>query len=471
MHLVRQSIARALPLATALLISTCAAASPIYSLDVDIDWDAGTFAGTLDLAFGNDADEPLDRIALNLFANDATLYGAASLVVLDAFVDGVPIPLPPEQTDSTRLPIALPIPLTAGQTASLVTHFVGRTAPSPDESGPGESGYGILTKNRDSLVLTAFYPILAVERAPSGEGSCGIGDRLWSEAADYAVTVRADASLVPASTGDLIASERSDGLATHVFEATSARDFSLVLTRGFEEAVLQSGSKTLRSHFPSDQRDASERALLLAVQSWELYESRIAPLPFEEIEIVSVPLQRVAGVEFTGLILVSTSYAQRPNDLIYDIILSHEMAHQWFYAAVGNDPTAEPWLDESLATFLSNIHLETYRGSTSALSERARWARTYGAAQRATPELSVGDSSCAFPSSSAYSSFVYDGGALLLQTIRTEIGDPSFFDGLTSYYEAHTGDIGTSASLFEHLEQASDSVLDATLGSFGFTQH
>ena len=31
--------------------------------------------------------------------------------------------------------------------------------------------------------------------------------------------------------------------------------------------------------------------------------------------------------------------------------IPHEVAHQWFYSVIGNDPYNEPWLDEAFAEF------------------------------------------------------------------------------------------------------------------------
>jgi len=461
-----------LALAAVATISVCLSASASadldYRIDLDVDWDAGTFAGTLDLTFANPGDAPIDRVALNLFANDATLYGAASLRVLDAAIGETPLPLP-VQTEPTWLALPLPAALSPGQTATLVLRFVGEAAPSPATASAARSGYGILTKNADSFVLTAFYPILAVDGAPVAP-SCGIGDRLWGDAADYTVTLRTSPGLSVASTGTLQSSSRDVDRATHVLHAESARDFSLVLLDDYELAELQSGSRTLLAHFTPFDREAAARALEIGFEAFDLYESRVGDLPYREVEIVEVPLQRVAGVEFTGLILVSETYAQNPYSTFFDIIVSHEMAHQWFYATVGNDPYDAPWLDESMATFFSNVYLAAHRSSTSALSERARWVQSYGAAQRGAQELSLGDSSCAFPSSSTYSAFVYDGGALFLQTVRNEIGDDAFFGALASYYSSHLARIASADALLAAFESACACDLDEVFREFGFRE-
>lgn len=444
-----------------------AGAVPSYRIDLDVDWQSGTFAGTAVLTFENETTVPLDHVDLNLFANDASIYGAARLDVLDVSVGEIQT-LSVVQSNPTRLSVRLPAPLEPGQTASLATRFRGSAAPSPETSGHAASGYGVLTKNRTSFVLTAFYPILAVPEGSGPEATCGVGDRLWSESSDYTVTVRTAEPVDAAATGRLVSADWQDGRTVHRFEAAAARDFSIVLTRGYEEGEIQTGGMTIRSHFSSDSREASSRTLELAYESLLLYESLIGPLPIQEIEIVEVPLQRVAGVEFDGLILVSASYARAPSDPFYDIIVSHEMAHEWFYAAVGNDPVAEPWLDEGLATFLSNEFLAEVRGTSTATSERTRWSTSYDAARAGTPALSIALPSCAYPTSSSYSTFAYGGAAWFLHNVREEIGADAFFGALSAYYATHVGRIASGDDLLAAFRAACDCSLDPLYESFGF---
>jgi aminopeptidase N len=37
----------------------------------------------------------------------------------------------------------------------------------------------------------------------------------------------------------------------------------------------------------------------------------------------------------------------------------HELAHQWFYALVGNDQGRDPWLDEGLASYVEFVQVST----------------------------------------------------------------------------------------------------------------
>ena len=40
-----------------------------------------------------------------------------------------------------------------------------------------------------------------------------------------------------------------------------------------------------------------------------------------------------------------------------EIVVAHEVAHQWWYSLVGNDQIDEPWLDEAFAQFTTALVL------------------------------------------------------------------------------------------------------------------
>ena len=65
------------------------------------------------------------------------------------------------------------------------------------------------------------------------------------------------------------------------------------------------------------------------------------------------------GVEFPGHVMQGPGTIGRTT--------SHEVAHQWFYALVGNDQGRDPWIDEALATFAEWC----FEGTLDAMRSRA----------------------------------------------------------------------------------------------------
>jgi len=222
----------------------------------------------------------------------------------------------------------------------------------------------------------------------------------------------------------------------------------------------------VRTWFTSRHQQAGLLANEMAVFSLQLFEELVGPSPFREIELVEVPLRSAAGVEFSGLILIGSQYAERPKDPFFSVIVSHEMGHQWFYAGVGNDVSEHPWLDESFATYLSYEFLGAYFNTAIAQRELDQWRSTYQIAQRDWSYLSVGSPKYAFPNSSIYSSFVYSGGATFLYDLRLELGDEAFYRGLQAYYHAMLHDVATPSDLISIFEESCSCQIDDLLSAY-----
>jgi aminopeptidase N len=169
------------------------------------------------------------------------------------------------------------------------------------------------------------------------------------------------------------------------------------------------------------------------------------------------------------LILVASQYSDRPDNLFFAIIVSHELVHQWFYAAVGNDVSEYPWLDEGLATFLSYEVLSGLFGPSTAQAQFDQSAATYVAAHQSHPSLSVGSPRYAFPDSSTYSAFVYSGAATFLNAVRSRVGAEAFTEGLHSYYLSQRGEMATPADLIGALQRSCSCSFEDLLQAYGIS--
>lgn len=441
-----------------------------YDIHLAIDYDQGSFDGRCVVNYTNTTGEQLSELFFRLFANDPSLYGTASIQVSSISIQTASVPLL-LFVDDTVLLVPLDAPLQPEEQVTVEFAFAGQTAFWSDSGSTGieQTGYGLLTKSSSALTLTAFYPILAVhtDEGWSLDPSTGFGDTLMGYSADYTVLVTTDSGPIPVTSGKLVAtSKREDGQTEYAFTASGARDFALVLiAENYTSKTAELDHATIRAWFATQGFITAERTIDMAVHAFDLYEDIVGPSPFDDIDLVEVPLQRAAGVEFSGLILVSAEYARYPKQLFFSIIIAHEMAHQWFYAGVGNDVSEHPWLDESFATYLSYEFLESYLGTDVAQAELAQWSRTYDSHRNRT-HLAISSPKYAFPDSSTYGAFVYSGGATFLHALRTTLGADTFYRALQSYYSEFLHRIATPPDLFRIVESICDCQFDELLSEF-----
>jgi len=443
-------------------------------LDLDVDYGLGTFEGTAVIALTNSTDAPLSELFFRLFANDDGLYGTAFVQILDIRLQTRSMSYA-LYLDDTVVLVPLDQPLQPNDNMEIAIDFSGGASfwPETQQVGSAETGYGLLTKSASALTLTTFYPMLAVysEEGWALDPSTGFGDTLMGDTADYVVHMSTRPGTLPASSGELVAVSPELETTTYSFVATHARDFSLVLVESdYTIATMESDDTTIRTWFTMSSETAGQTAGQMAEFSLHLYERLIGPCPFSEIDLVEVPLGKAAGVEFSGLILVGSQYTGNPQDLFFSIIVSHEMAHQWFYAGVGNDVSEHPWLDESFATYLSYEFLDAYYDSGVASEQLGSWQAAYLQAKRDWPALSIGSPKYSFPNSSIYSAFVYSGGARFLYELRETLGDEAFYASLQAYYSTMIYAMATPTDLFRIIRETCTCSIEELLSTYGLVR-
>jgi aminopeptidase N len=149
------------------------------------------------------------------------------------------------------------------------------------------------------------------------------------------------------------------------------------------------------------------------------------------------------GMEFSGLVFVSSDWFHRyegtPTDYL-TVITVHEVAHQWWYARVGNDAAMCPWMDEALATYSEYIFIEEY------YPDLKDWWWQWRV-ERYSPIGNVDSSVYDFVTIREYINAVYLRGAKMLHQLRQDIGTQAFFDLLRNYAASETGRIATRTLL------------------------
>jgi len=427
---------------------------PHYDIALEIDFAAGTFRGTETIDYLNTTGVRLEELFLRLYPNAPAIYGNGVLNVDATEVGGKPVETR-TFVDHTALWVPLPSPLEQGQRLSLKIDFNGRTA-TWGKDARTSAGYGIYASSSRAMALASFYPILAVydDEGWNIDPIAEIGDAVFSEAASYTVSVTADSGLDIFTSGQDTDQWDKDGRRTHRFSGRGMRDFVIVVGDGYTVRRERMDGVLLRTAFFPQHGRASEIAMARARMAIDLYQQIFGPFAFHELDLVEVPLVRAAGVEYPGLLLIAEDYCERSPDTFFDIIVAHEIAHQWWYAVVGSDVIEEPWLDEALATYSSFLFLEAAYGTAVAQRTLEEWKTSYQLARARYPKLSVASSLHDFPDSASYSSIVYSGGATFLDDVRSNIGGMNFLDALGEYYRDFAFQIGRGPDLLAHFEKA-----------------
>ena len=126
--------------------------------------------------------------------------------------------------------------------------------------------------------------------------------------------------------------------------------------------------------------------------------------------------------------------------------VAHETAHEWFYAAVGNDQYHEAWLDESLAAFSEQVYWRHVgRSEEEVAAVMKPFVENMPESGNATINH-VYHERLTENSHFDYTSAVYQRGAGFIYQLEQSMGKEDFYTFMREYYEtyclgeAHTED-------------------------------
>lgn len=324
--------------------------------------------------------------------------------------------------DATTLEVVLEPPLAPGATTELAFDFV---VPLRD------TGDGFASIGRDGPVLRLgyWYPMLS-----NDAGYPPLLDPPYTLAADYTVSFTAPIDAVVAASGQLTGppAETPDGV-RYDYSLNNGRDFALMLSPEYEvdERVTASGivvrQYTLASKYGNSDATRAlirDRAFAVAERSLDDYAANIGPYPWPSMALVEAGPGLGGGIEYTALTAISYDSGSLEN------LVAHEIAHMWFYAAIGTRTQDDPWIDEGAATFLGN----GISGGNYALSSD-QGVNAYAAPlDSSVPELA---------SNREWVAAIYTQGASLYADTYIAMGEAAFWTAMRDIYTTQLFEIAT----------------------------
>ncbi len=223
----------------------------------------------------------------------------------------------------------------------------------------------------------------------------------------------------------------TSGTEAHTFAAPDVRD--VAVTVGSVAMVeTKVGDVTVHLGLPRSGTKSTSRqwstAITLALRRLQ---AEFGRFPYRDLWVSVLP-DVGGGIEFPGSVQLFDLEPARIAELT-----THELAHQWFYGLVGNDQGANPWLDESFATYATAV----------TLGQGRRYA-AFGVP--ATVRNRVGQSMSwynALRDPQDYTAGVYYQGAKMLLAARTATGAAKFRALTRDYITANANKIATPASV------------------------
>ncbi|BAN02766.1 M1 family metallopeptidase [Ilumatobacter coccineus] len=323
-----------------------------------------------------------------------------------------------ELTD-TELLVELPPDVASVVTVRIEYSFV----PNGATSAVGlPSGWFVNAATDDSYVLNE----------PDGARSWMPSNDHPSDKAKWTFEVTVPPGTTAAANGELIARTSVDGDDVWIWAEFEPMPTYLVqLIVGSYEVVvadpveLASGREVPLTHVvPAGERTVFEAAFESIGPQMDFFEARFGPYPLERYGLAFVNDLSGLAMETQGRSMFGADdFAPEAPEFLQELLLSHELAHQWFGNAVSPATWGDIWLNESLATYAQWLWLD--EAGLQPLDDFAAEML----ARRQVDGESTGD-----PSVSELFGFLrYDGGAPIVHALRLTMGDDPFFELLSDW--------------------------------------
>ena len=361
---------------------------------------------------------------------DAFTLDAVGLDVATVTVDGLEARF---VTDDPELRITPPSRLDIGETFDVVVTY---SAHGNDGTISAGVSAGWFETDHGSFVLDE--PDGARTWLPSNDHPSDKATYHFTITVPAGVSAVANGTLVKhdsTTAGEVWVWDQPEPMTTYVIQLLTG---SLEIVTGTAPngvamtSALQAGDQSLMQPF----LDSTAAQL-------DFFDDWFGPYPFHSYGIAMTDGYIGGAMEEQGRSLFSRKdFDGGERNANTELLLSHELTHQWFGDAVSPAAWSDIWLNESFATYGQWMWLEHLGyGSVDSYANDSLAQRQ--GSREATGKPTV---------DGLFGYDVYEGGAVVLQALRKTVGDDIFFATLRAWVQ---GNLDTSRTSHDFIELAS----------------
>ena len=199
--------------------------------------------------------------------------------------------------------------------------------------------------------------------------------------------------------------------------------------------------------FPED-RTKGFYDFSMAMEIFPFFIKHIGPYPYKKL--ANVQSKTVfGGMENAGAIFYAENAVTGTRKA--EVLIAHEIVHQWFGDMATEADFAHLWLSEGFATYLPILYMEHKHGRDTAMKMRLedRMQAIAYSKQKVAPvvDLSITNHLDLLNANS------YQKGGWVLHMLRKQFGDTLFWNSIRSYYNEHAGKNAVSDDLRKAFER------------------
>jgi aminopeptidase N len=201
--------------------------------------------------------------------------------------------------------------------------------------------------------------------------------------------------------------------------------------------------------------DRAKSLLAVAQQAVRHFTQLYGEFPYGKLAVAEIPFFP-GGYSPSSMVLLGEVLFESasPVKKMFDAIVAHEVAHQWWGNLVVPQGPGCGWLAEGFAEYSSLLYVRRVQGEKA--FRRALWdaKQQYHYLNQNPPEEAIIDTD-PFNQQGSYMGVVYSKGAYVLHMLRGVVGDKAFFDALKTFLDDHRFSTATIDEFIAECEKQS----------------
>ena len=323
----------------------------------------------------------------------------------------------------------------------------------PDGPYDRANSHGADILNARIYKFTGFYPIACVYDNEDGwniDPYLHVGDPFYFDMAYYDFYIEVPDAMLLAVSGALQDKEHlGSTIRYHYNTSYPVREVTFSASRYFQvESKLVNGVNVSIFYLFKSSSIWSSNGLKYAEQALLLFNETFGKYPYYSLNLVE-EYTEYGGMEYPTQVYCTEAIDGWGGDLSYrlwwfELIVVHEISHQWWYNLIGNDEVDIGFLDEGFAEWSTGYYGESYYGSWEyfqtldysyhQLAPYIERVRMYY--HNELLQSKINQSTYEFISSNTDYYFAsYRKAPLILEKLRQTIGHLNFIEGVRLYFE------------------------------------
>ena len=230
----------------------------------------------------------------------------------------------------------------------------------------------------------------------------------------------------------------------------------------------------LWSMFSNEQAKLWQKSIGYMHDAIYKYSLWVGDYPYSQCTAVYGSISAGGGMEYPTITVIGNS----ENGYMLDVVIAHEIGHNWFYGILGSNERRYPWMDEGINSYYENRYVEEKykQGTDTSINEitssfhipvkslhrithKDIFEISYIAVARHGDDQAIGLAAPEFTEAN-YGGMVYAKTALVFNYLEKYLGKETFDKGMQAYFDAWKFKHPMPEDIKAIFEKATDKNLD-----------